>query len=76
MSLLRQAGIEIGPDHMQVLIYAAVIEKAEGNRSYLRLARLLRCQLARRGGAHIREALAFHRDGMREDGLAVLSPKH
>ena len=52
--------------------YAIVIEKAEGNYSAY-VPDLPGCVAtgATAAEAEIREALAFHLDGMREDGLAI-----
>jgi predicted RNase H-like HicB family nuclease len=57
--------------------YAIVIEKAEGNFSAY-VPDLPGCvatgQTMAEVEAEIRDAIAFHLDGMREDGLAVPSP--
>jgi len=58
--------------------YAIVIEKAEGNYSAY-VPDLPGCVAT--GGtvaeaeSEIREAIAFHLDGMREDGLAIPEPQ-
>jgi predicted RNase H-like HicB family nuclease len=57
--------------------YAIVIEKAEGNFSAY-VPDLPGCvatgQTVAEVEAEIRDAIAFHLDGMREDGLTVPSP--
>jgi predicted RNase H-like HicB family nuclease len=58
--------------------YAIVIEKAEGNYSAY-VPDLPGCvatgSTAAEAESEIREAIAFHLDGMREDGLAIPEPQ-
>ena len=58
--------------------YAIVIEKAEGNDSAY-VPDLPGCvatgATAAEADAEIREAIAFHLDGMREDGLVIPVPQ-
>ena len=57
--------------------YAIVIEQAEGNYSAY-VPDLPGCVATgitvEEGEAQIREAIAFHLDGMREDGVAIPQP--
>lgn len=63
---------------MKALKYAVVVEKAEGNYSAY-VPDLPGCVAVGDTRAeverNIREALAFHLDGMREDGLPVPEPE-
>ena len=58
--------------------YAIVIEKAEGNYSAY-VPDLPGCvatgSTVAEAESEIREAIAFHLDGMREDGLAIPEPQ-
>ena len=58
--------------------YAIVIEKAEGNYSAY-VPDLPGCvatgATAAEAESEIREAIAFHLDGMREDGVAIPEPQ-
>ncbi|MSP22825.1 MAG: type II toxin-antitoxin system HicB family antitoxin [Dehalococcoidia bacterium] len=63
---------------MKALKYAAVVEKAAGNYSAY-VPDLHDCvavgDTREEVERNIREALAFHLDGMREDGIAVPEPE-